>query len=100
MNSHENQTKTCEHSSDVAECSVMETEQAFTEALRNVMQTRGLTIQALADQSGIKRSVLSVILNGHQSPTLRTIAKIANALSMRFVCGFARQPTKSKKRSA
>lgn len=84
------------------EFDVMKTQptQSLVEAIRGVMESRGLTIQQLADKAGIKRPVLSVILNGHQSPTQRTIERIADGLDLTFVCAFVDKPTKSKKRSA
>lgn len=102
MNSHEKQTKTCERSEDVAESPVMKTSltHSVADAIRSAMQSQGINIQQLADRAGMKRTVVSMILNGHQSATETTVKRIAEGLGLSFVCGFAAQSTKSKKRTA
>lgn len=102
MSSHENKTKTCDVSSDVAESPVMKTSltHSIAEAIRSAMQSQGLNIQQLADRSGMKRTVVSMILNGHQAATETTVKRIADGLGLSFVCGFAAPTTKSKKRPA
>jgi transcriptional regulator with XRE-family HTH domain len=51
--------------------------------IRSFMNTRGLSINRLADFSGIGRGRLSEILSGQSSPTLRTLGRLAEALEVR-----------------
>lgn len=48
------------------------------------MKKKKLSLNHLADFSGIGRGRLSEILSGKSSPTLRTLAKIANALEVKM----------------
>ena len=43
---------------------------------------RGISQEILADMAGIARSTMGVIERGEQSPSLQTIAKVANALQL------------------
>jgi transcriptional regulator with XRE-family HTH domain len=54
----------------------------FAKRVREYMALRSLSVNRLADFSGIGRGRLSEILAGRSSPTLRTVGKIADALSV------------------
>lgn len=53
---------------------------AFAKRVQQLMAAKKLSVNMLADFSGIGRGRLSEILRGRSSPTLRTVAKIAAAL--------------------
>lgn len=50
--------------------------------LRAMRGERGLTLQALAERSGVSRATLSRIENGEVSPTAETLGRMAAALAM------------------
>lgn len=52
----------------------------FTRRVRALMQQRRLSVNRLADFSGLGRGGLSELLAGKSSPTLRTLGRIADAL--------------------
>ena len=62
--------------------------QPFGEALREVMETRGLTYRGLAeairqlDDKGITHAHLNMLANGHDKPSMRVMELIARACSM------------------
>ncbi|MBO6088506.1 helix-turn-helix transcriptional regulator [bacterium] len=43
---------------------------------------RSISQEGLADLSGIARSTMGIVERGEQSPTIQTVAKIANALNI------------------
>lgn len=43
---------------------------------------RGISQEVLADMAGIARSTMGIIERGEQSPSLQTVAKVANALQI------------------
>lgn len=43
---------------------------------------RGISQEILADMAGIARSTMGIIERGEQSPSLQTVAKVANALQV------------------
>ena len=43
---------------------------------------RSISQEGLADMAGIARSTMGIVERGEQSPTIQTIAKIANALQI------------------
>jgi len=51
--------------------------------IKELRTDRGLTLQALANQSGLSKSFLSEIENGKRLPRLETINKIAKAMKLR-----------------
>lgn len=57
-----------------------EAQGAAGEALREWRAARGLTLQEVADKTGISKSYLSAIELGKSSPTVRTLEEIAKAL--------------------
>ena len=50
--------------------------------LREIRKARGYTQNKLAMKSGLSRQAIVVIASGQKSPTLNTLAKIANALDV------------------
>ena len=48
--------------------------------LRDLRATRGLSLRALAEASGVTASALSQIENGKNSPSVSTLKKILTAL--------------------
>lgn len=50
--------------------------------LREIRKARGYTQNKLAMKSGLSRQAIVVIESGQESPTLNTLAKIANALDV------------------
>lgn len=52
----------------------------MTELLRAVRKQRGLTLEALAEQTGLTKSYLSKIERSHSTPSIATAIKVAQAL--------------------
>lgn len=52
------------------------------ERLREILQERGLTLRSFSEMSGISQPNLSNYINGHVSPTLDTLVKIAGSLDI------------------
>lgn len=57
---------------------------SFGLALAYAREQRGMTQKALADASGIGRTVIARMENGDHAPTLTTQAKLAHALRARI----------------
>jgi transcriptional regulator with XRE-family HTH domain len=57
---------------------------AIAENLRKVRETRGLSLDQLAELTGVSKSMLRQIETGKSSPTITTIWKIANGLRISF----------------
>jgi transcriptional regulator with XRE-family HTH domain len=60
------------------------THKGFADRVRAQMQTRGLSVNKLADFAGLGRGTVSDVLRGKQSPSLATMQKIADALDIRL----------------
>ena len=58
-------------------------ERAFGDALREIRKERGVSQERLALDSGLDRTYVSLIERGVQSPTLRTVAKVAAVLGVK-----------------
>jgi len=43
---------------------------------------RAISQEGLADMAGIARSTMGIVERGEQSPSIQTIAKVANALNL------------------
>ena len=54
----------------------------LTRRTKELMAERGLSLNRLADFSGVGRGRLSEILAGKSSPTLRTVGRLADALGV------------------
>jgi HTH-type biofilm formation transcriptional regulator len=50
--------------------------------IRRRMARKGWSANQLADLSGVSRGFVSELMSGHKSPTLRTLAKIAEAFGV------------------
>lgn len=59
-----------------------EIEEAFGRTLRRLRTERGITQDALSIESGLDRSFLSKLENGHKQPTLYTMVRIAEVLQV------------------
>jgi transcriptional regulator with XRE-family HTH domain len=55
---------------------------AVAERIKELADARGLTINRLADFAGMSRGYLSKLLRGEQSPTVRSLERIAAALEV------------------
>jgi transcriptional regulator with XRE-family HTH domain len=60
-------------------------------------QRVGLTQELLAELSGVRRSTISRYENGHASPTLETLQRLADPASLDVVVAF--EPRPSERRS-
>jgi transcriptional regulator with XRE-family HTH domain len=60
--------------------------------LRELRAARGLSIRALAEQSGLNVNTISLIENGKTSPSVSTLQQIANALKLPINAFFQTQP--------
>lgn len=65
---------------------------AVAENLRTVREGRGLSLDQLAELTGVSKSMLRQIETGKSSPTISTIWKIANGLHISFT-SLLRKPT-------
>jgi transcriptional regulator with XRE-family HTH domain len=59
--------------------------QALTKSLRSLMRRRGWSANRLGDLAGLTGSAVAAILRGEKSPTLRTLARLADALDVKVV---------------
>jgi len=57
---------------------------AFGKRLTDIRQNMGLSQEEFAEQCGIHRTYLGNLERGEKSPTLNTIAKIAENLNMKI----------------
>ena len=58
-------------------------EKAFGQALREIRESRKLSQEQLALESDFDRTYMSLVERGIQSPTIRTIVKLAETLKVR-----------------
>jgi transcriptional regulator with XRE-family HTH domain len=61
---------------------VIEQNRALAEHLRGLRVDRGLTLQEVADSSGVSRATLSRIEHGDVSPTAETLGRLATAFGL------------------
>lgn len=59
--------------------------------LRDLRSHRGLTLDALAEQSGVSRSMISLIERGESSPTASVLDKLAASLGVTLAALFAEE---------
>lgn len=52
------------------------------ERLKQIRREKKITQEELAEKSGVNRSYLSVVENGHSSPTVEVVEKLAQALGV------------------
>lgn len=57
-------------------------EKAFGEALRQVRQKRKLSQEQLGLEAGFDRTYISLVERGLQSPTVRTVVRLAEVLKV------------------
>jgi transcriptional regulator with XRE-family HTH domain len=57
-------------------------------SLRRLREARGLSIRALAEQSGLAVNTLSLIENGRTSPSVSTLQQLASAMKVPIVAFF------------
>ncbi len=55
----------------------------MAQRIKELAKRRGLSLNFVADFSGISRGYLSRILSGERNPTLKVIEQIATALKVR-----------------
>ena len=60
--------------------------------LRDLRTARGLTLEGLADRSGVSRSMISLIERGESSPTAQVLDKLSVALGVTLASLFAEAP--------
>jgi DNA-binding XRE family transcriptional regulator len=56
---------------------------AFGDALREMRREKGISQERLALDSGLDRTYISLVERGAQSPTMRTVVKIAGVLEVK-----------------
>ena len=54
---------------------------AFAEVLRQLRERAGLSQETLAAKSGLDRTYISLLERGQRQPTLKTLARLAEALN-------------------
>jgi len=57
--------------------------EAFGQVLRRQRKARGMSQETLAFEAGIQRNYVSLIELSRNQPTITTVFKLANALSMK-----------------
>ena len=65
-------------------CNIEQSIDAIAENLRSQRESRGLSLDQLAELTGVSKSMLRQIETGKSSPTIATIWKIANGLHVSF----------------
>jgi transcriptional regulator with XRE-family HTH domain len=58
-------------------------ERAFGDALREIRKEKGISQEQLALDSGLDRTYVSLIERGSQSPTIRSVVKLASVLQIK-----------------
>ncbi len=58
---------------------------AFADVLRQLRERAGLSQEALAAKSGLDRTYISLLERGQRQPTLKTLARLAEALDTSLV---------------
>lgn len=56
--------------------------------IRSIRKDKGITADVLAKKTGLSKGYISKVENGHQSPTLLTLSKLARALDVPVVAFF------------
>ncbi len=67
--------------------------------LRCHRETRGLSLDQLAELTGVSKSMLRQIETGNSSPTIATLWKIANGLRVSFTSLLCKQPIQAEVKS-
>lgn len=61
--------------------------EALSEQLRRAIRADGASLYALAEETGVSRSVLSRFVAGKRTITIETADRLAAALKLRLVAG-------------
>jgi transcriptional regulator with XRE-family HTH domain len=73
--------------------------QRIAERVRELRAARGLSLDALASQSGVSRSMISLIERGESSPTAVVLEKLAAGLGVMLASLFDAPPAAAQARS-
>lgn len=73
--------------------------EAIANNLRNIRETRSLSLDQLSDLTGVSKSMLRQIETGKSSPTISTIWKIANGLRVSFTALLRKPEVEAEVRS-
>src|SRR5215469_1477415 len=68
--------------SNIMDTPVSNLNQQIAERVRELRSEQGLSLDALADKSGVSRSMISLIERGESSPTAVVLEKLAAALGV------------------
>ena len=80
-------------------CDLTQPIDAIAENLRTQRESRGLSLDQLAELTGVSKSMLRQIETGKSSPTISTIWKIANGLKVSFTSLLSRPAVEAEVRS-
>jgi len=72
---------------------------AISYNLKNIRESRGLSLEQLAELTGVSKSMLRQIEMGKSSPTITTMWKVANGLRISFTALMAEQDTHTEVQS-
>lgn len=67
---------------------IQKTEEIFTQSFINARKFSGLTQKQLSIKTGIDQSDISKIENGNANPSIRTLKRLADAMSMKLKIKF------------
>jgi transcriptional regulator with XRE-family HTH domain len=56
--------------------------QQFLDAIKSAIESKGISITALAEKAELSRPYLSKVLSGHQEPSLDVADRIAKAVGL------------------
>ncbi|OQY54106.1 MAG: hypothetical protein B6245_21755 [Desulfobacteraceae bacterium 4572_88] len=73
--------------------------EAVAENLRNMRESRNLSLDGLSKLTGVSKSMLRQIETGKSSPTISTIWKIANGLRVSFTALLRKPPVQAEVKS-
>lgn len=76
----------------------MDIEAVVASRIKFYAEKRGYSINHLADFAGVSRGYMSEVLRGKYSPTVRLLARIAEALEVEIVELFRRQEEQPPRR--
>ena len=65
----------------------------LAERLRSLRADRGLTLDGLAERTGVSRSMISLVERGESSPTAAVLDKLAAGLGVTLASLFADKPS-------
>ena len=67
----------------------MDIDDLLAERVRELRKEQALTLDALAQRSGVSRSMISLIERGETSPTAAVLSKLADAFNLPLAALFA-----------